>query len=148
MKTLPNITFKQLYYFDKLAGSTSFGAAAEQVHISQPAMSLQIKALEETFGGQLIERNVKGIVLTPLGVQVREQANEILVKLEGLSTLAIDAHERPAGLVRLGLIPTVAPYLLPKAFPALKAAFDDVSFAIREGRTASCWMIWARTALI
>ena len=136
MKNLSKFTLKQLHYFTSLANNSSFGAAAKAVNISQPALSLQIKALEECFGGQLIERRQRGFVLTPLGQQVLECAEEILRQTEKLAAIAIDSGDQPAEPVRLGLIPTVAPYLLPKAFPALRKGFQDTEFAIREGRTS------------
>ena len=135
MPTPPQITLKQLHYFEHLARSGNFSAAADAVNISQPAISLQIKALEETFGGPLIERNVKGVFLTPLGEEVRRQAADILASVVNLQELAITSESRPPGSTRLGLIPTVAPYLLPHIYPKLKKAFPDYSFAIREGRT-------------
>ncbi|MEE9314711.1 MAG: hydrogen peroxide-inducible genes activator [Rhizobiaceae bacterium] len=135
MKSLSPITLKQLYYFNQLATSRNFSLAAEAVHISQPALSLQIKALEETFGGQLIERNRKATVLTPLGERVRLKAIQILSQVEELESLTISNNEAPSGPVRLGIIPTVAPYLLPKVFPALRQDFPELPIAIREGRT-------------
>jgi len=139
MNSRPNITLKQLYYFHQLAGSSNFVTAAKAVHISQPALSLQIKALEESFGGQLIERSRKTITLTPLGEKVLLQTGEILAQVDTLNTLAIRENDTPDGPVRLGLIPTVAPYLLPKTFPALKENFPELQVAIREGRTS--WLL-------
>ncbi len=136
MKSLSNITLKQLYYFDRLCEATSFSAAAKTVHISQPALSLQIKSLEETFGGQLVERNRKSISLTPLGKRVQERAILILQQMNKLDALTVHENDTPVGPIRLGLIPTVAPYILPKIFPALKEGFSNLEIAIREGRTS------------
>ena len=135
MNSLPKVTLKQLYYFHQLAGSSNFVTAAKAVHISQPALSLQIKAMEESFGGQLIERSRKTITLTPLGNRVLAQTGEILAQVDNLNALVIHENDAPSGPVRLGLIPTVAPYLLPKTFPALRENFPELQIAIREGRT-------------
>ncbi|MEE9375517.1 MAG: hydrogen peroxide-inducible genes activator [Rhizobiaceae bacterium] len=139
MKNLSSITLKQLHYFTVLSSSKSFSAAANIVHISQPALSLQIKALEQTFGGQLIERNKKSIILTPLGDQVRMKSATVLQQIEELELLIIRDHEHPVATVRLGLIPTVAPYLLPKIFPALRQDFNEIPILIREGRTKTLY---------
>jgi len=137
MRTTPDFTLKQLTYLRALVNAGNFGAAAAASNISQPALSLQIQALEDQFGGQLIERRRGGLSLTPLGAAVLERANEILTVAEDLSALAVRAHEAPIGPVRLGLIPTVAPYLLPRILPGLKSALPDMAFVIREGRTST-----------
>jgi LysR family hydrogen peroxide-inducible transcriptional activator len=137
MKTVPEFTLKQLAYLRALVHAGSFGAASGVANISQPALSLQIQALEAHLGGQLVERRRAGLKLTPLGTAVLERANDILTRADDLSALAIQAHDVPAGPVRIGLIPTVAPYLLPRILPDLRQGFPDLAFAIREGKTTT-----------
>ncbi len=137
MRAAPDFTLKQLTYLRALVNAGSFGAAAAASNITQPALSLQIQTLEEHFGGQLIERRRSGLSLTPLGAAVLERAHDILNIAEDLATLAVRAHEAPIGPVRLGLIPTVAPYLLPRILPGLKSNFSELAFIIREGRTST-----------
>jgi LysR family hydrogen peroxide-inducible transcriptional activator len=129
------ITLKQLTYFQALAETASFGAAAEMVHISQPAMSLQIKALEDEFGARLVTRGKGGITLTDLGREVLARSNTILCQAKDLAALSKKSRLRPVGPLRLGIIPTIAPYLLPQCFSALRESFDGTNFVIREGKT-------------
>lgn len=137
MRTAPDFTLKQLAYLRALVNAGNFSAAAAAANISQPALSLQIRALEDHFGGQLIERRRGGLTVTPLGEAVLERAHDILNSAEDLATLAVRAEDAPVGPVRLGLIPTVAPYLLPRILPELRQSFPDIPFAIREGRTST-----------
>ena len=135
MRSAPDFTLKQLAYFRALVNTDSFGAAATATNISQPALSLQIQTLEDHFGGQLIERRRGGLKIAPLGTAVLEYAQDILNRAEELSTLKVQARDAPRDPVRLGLIPTVAPYLLPHILPDLRDTFPDVPLTIREGQT-------------
>ncbi|MGI9405219.1 MAG: LysR substrate-binding domain-containing protein [Hyphomicrobiaceae bacterium] len=135
MRTAPDFTLKQLAYLRVVVNAGSFSSAAAAANVSQPALSLQIRTLEDHFGGQLVERRRDGLVLTTLGDAVLARAHNILNLAEELSTLVVRAHQAPVGPVRLGLIPTVAPYLLPRILPNLRSAFPDIEFAIREGKT-------------
>lgn len=128
-----NLTLRQLTYFVALADQRSFGAAAAQVHVTQPAMSMQIRDLEQTLGVTLIERGTRSLHLTREGRDLLVRARRILAEVTELESAA--RRNMLGGRLNLGLIPTVAPYLLPRALPALRghAAIPDLS--IREART-------------
>ena len=103
-----------------LATLGNFGRAAEASNISQPALSVQIRTLEESLGGRLIERQSRASVLTPLGREVLTRAEDILRRAKLLEAAARE-QVGLAGTLNLGLIPTVAPYLLPGVLAALRA---------------------------
>ena len=131
------ITLKQLHYFDALARHGHFGRAAEACAISQPALSLQIKELETAFGATLVERGARKVRLTRLGEDVLSKAREVLVTVEELEDLMRAAKGPLAGRFRLGVIPTVAPYLLPATIAALNARFPEIDLELRESVTQS-----------
>ena len=110
-----NITLRQLRYFEALARAKHFGRAAEASAISQPALSMQIKELEATLGAPLLERSARGIQLTSFGEQVRNQAQTILRQVEELANLSRTSGETLRGPLKLGVIPTIAPYVLPRS---------------------------------
>ncbi|RNF35505.1 hydrogen peroxide-inducible genes activator [Paracoccus methylarcula] len=128
-----NITFRQLRYFLALAEQRHFTRAAETIHVTQPALSMQIRALEEMAGGQLVERTPTGIVLTPRGRALADHARKVLATMSGLE----QALRQPGqgGRLRLGMIPTVAPYLLPEALPELRASDIGRDLHLREAMT-------------
>ncbi|SHH59217.1 hydrogen peroxide-inducible genes activator [Marivita hallyeonensis] len=131
------VTLKQLHYFDALARHQHFGRAAEACAISQPALSLQIKELETLFGALLVERGTRKLRLTPLGEDVLRKAREVLVSVEELEDLMRAAQGPLAGRFRLGVIPTVAPYLLPDTIAALSSRFPEIELELRESITQS-----------
>ncbi|SDX50397.1 LysR substrate-binding domain-containing protein [Roseicitreum antarcticum] len=110
---MANLTLKHLRYFEALARQGHFGRAAETCAISQPALSMQIKELEETLGTPLFERAARQISLSPFGVQFAPRARDILRAVDELGDMARAAQDQLAGRLRIGVIPTVAPYLLP-----------------------------------
>jgi LysR family transcriptional regulator, hydrogen peroxide-inducible genes activator len=132
---MANISLRQLRYFDALAQSLHFGRAAEQCAVTQPALSMQIQEFEREIGAILIERTRAGARLTPEGEQA---ARRVAAILAGVRDLA-DHARQSAGLLRgplaLGVIPTVAPYVLPKLLPALKADHPDLDLSLRETQT-------------
>ena len=126
------ITLRQLRYFDALAREMHFGRAADRVAVTQPAMSAQIRLLEETLGGPLVDRDLPGLPLTPLGRAVLPQAEAVLAGVRALEETARDA--RGAGIeLSLGIIPTVAPYLAPHLLPLIRRQGGSV--IIREAVT-------------
>ncbi len=134
---MSGITLKQLRYFDALARELHFGRAAEASSISQPALSLQIKELEALAGAPLVERTARKVQLTHFGEVFLERARKILVETDELEEL-IQASTGPlAGRLRLGVIPTVAPYLLPGIMSALSDRMPALSVTVRETVTAS-----------
>src|SRR5215468_10105087 len=109
-----NITLRQLRYFDALARHGHFGHAAEACAITQPALSMQIKELEEALGGVLLERNARQVALTTFGEELARRARDILRSVDELADFARASRDRLAGRLRVGMIPTIAPYLLPR----------------------------------
>lgn len=130
-----NITLKQLRYFDALARRGHFGRAAEAAAISQPALSMQIKELEASLGTDLFERGPRGVQLTSFGKTVQAKAQEILRSVDELGELARTDGEGLAGPLKLGVIPTVAPYILPRVIRTVTQAFDGIDLQIRETLT-------------
>src|SRR5580692_10937921 len=107
------ITLRQLHYFDALAAHSHFGRAAMACAISQPALSMQIKELEETLGAVLIERGARQVRLTTFGEAAVLRVRDILRSVDELGDAARASQDRLGGRLRIGMIPTVAPYLLP-----------------------------------
>lgn len=129
------ITIRHLRYFDALAQHGHFGRAAEACAISQPALSLQMKELEEILGTALVERAARRIRLTPVGEAFAARARDILRAVDELGTLARAAQAPLSGRLRIGVIPTVAPYLLPGVIQRLSARFPDLDLRPREAVT-------------
>lgn len=127
---------KHLRYFDALARHRHFGRAAEASAISQPALSLQVKELEEILGAPLVERAPRQIRLTALGEDFSLRAREVLRAVDELASLARTATSPLAGRLRLGIIPTVAPYYLPRLMQRLTARFPGIDLRPREAVTA------------
>lgn len=131
------ITFRQLRYFVALAQHKHFGRAAVQCHVSQPALSTQIQELEANIGFELVERRRGALALTPLGEDVAARALRILGEVGDLMALAASGQSTLSGALRLGVIPTIAPYLLPSVLPLLARAYPDLTLVLEERRTAS-----------
>jgi LysR family transcriptional regulator, hydrogen peroxide-inducible genes activator len=130
-----DISLRQLRYAAALAETGHFGRAAEISHVSQPALSQQIAQLEALCGAALFERGTKPVRPTPFGREFLERAGAVLEDADALSGF-IEGHGGvPSHPLRFGLIPTVAPYLLPEIFPALKAGHPAVRFTVSENRT-------------
>lgn len=132
-----NLTIKQLRYFDALARHQHFGQAAEACSISQPALSLQIKELETMFGAVLVERGARKVRLTSAGEDFVRKARAVLVSVDELEDVMRASKGPLAGRFRLGVIPTVAPYLLPETIAALSARFPEIELELRESVTRS-----------
>lgn len=128
------ITLRQLRYFKALAEAGHFGIAADRMHVSQPALSVQIKELEQTLGGRLVDRLPREVRLTPRGRAVLERADRILAEVAELETAA--RRGSIGGAIRLGVIPTIAPYLLPTVLADL-AEVDSFRLQVREAQTAT-----------
>jgi len=127
-----NLTLRQLRYFDALARHGHFGRAAEACKISQPAMSMQIKELEEALGGVLLERNARQVVLTKFGMELAQRVRDILRSVDELGDFARASRDRLVGQLRIGMIPTVAPYLLPKVIENLTRMHPELDVHVRE----------------
>ena len=132
-----NITLKQLRYFEALARLGHFGQAAEVCAVTQPALSMQMKELEAVLGAPLLERAPRQVRLTGFGELFLVRAQKILREVSGLEDLARLAAAqasgaRMAGRLRIGVIPTVAPYLLPKVIGRLTALYPGLELSLRE----------------
>lgn len=129
------LTMKHLRYFDALARLQHFGRAAEDCAVSQPALSVQIRELEAQLGAPLVERGSRQIRLTPLGEEVARRAALILKQAEDLGALARIAGGKLSGPLRLGVIPTVAPYLLPAILATITSDLPGIELLPREAVT-------------
>lgn len=127
-----NLTLRQLRYFDALAREAHFGRAAEACAISQPALSMQVRELEESLGIDLLERGPRQIRLTRFGEEFAGRARDILRSVDELADLARSARDRLVGRLRIGIIPTVAPYLLPAIIGELTRTHVEIEIHIRE----------------
>ncbi len=129
------VSLKQMRYAVAIARSRSFRPSGGACSVSQPALSQQILALEEMCGTPLFDRLRSGVRLTPFGRGFVDLAQAAIESAEALDAFALGHGGRPDRRLHLGLIPTVAPYLLPEIFPALTDNFADLSFTISENRT-------------
>ncbi|MEM7743804.1 MAG: LysR substrate-binding domain-containing protein [Pseudomonadota bacterium] len=128
-------TIKQLRYFDAVARQGHFGQAALSCSVSQPALSMQIQDLEAELGVVLLERLSTGARLTEAGQDVARRAAEILVDLRDLGDAARQHRAPLSGPLSLGVIPSVAPYMLPPLLPRVRRDFADLELRIRESQT-------------
>lgn len=131
-----NVTLKQFRYFEALARHGHFGRAAEACSISQPALSMQIRELEESLGTGLFERNARQIRLTTFGEEFAVRVREILRNVDELGDLARASRERLVGRLRIGVIPTIAPYLLPCIIAELSRLNEGLEIHVRETLTS------------
>jgi LysR family hydrogen peroxide-inducible transcriptional activator len=129
------ITLRQLRYFAALARHRHFGRAANSCRVTQPALSMQIRELEQEIGVELVERRTGEVALTATGVEVARRAERILGAAQNLVDFARH-REILAGPLKLGVIPTLAPYLLPKLLPRLQSAYRSLELELRETQTA------------
>ena len=127
-----NLTFKQLRYFEALARHGHFGRAADACAISQPALSMQIKELEGELGAALFERGARQVRLTGFGEAFALRVRDILRSVDELQDLARVSQEGLVGRLRIGVIPTVAPYLLPAIIGNLTRTFAGLDLHVRE----------------
>lgn len=131
-----NLTLKQLRYFDALARHGHFGRAADACAISQPALSMQIKDLEETLGTALFERGARRVRLTNLGEALALRVRDILRSVDELEDLARASRDKLVGRLRIGVIPTIAPYLLPTIIGRLTSSHEGLDIHVRETQTS------------
>ena len=130
-----NLTLKQLRYFEALARHGHFGRAAEACAVTQPALSLQIRDLEASLGAMLFERGPRQVRLTPFGEEVAPRVRDILRSVDELGDLARASRGRLSGRLRIGVIPTVAPYLLPRVIATLTRRHPGLEIHVRETLT-------------
>ena len=130
-----HVTLRQLRYFCALAREQHFGRAADACSVTQPALSMQIQELEATLGIDLVERTRAGVKLTPKGAEVAARAQRLINDARDLVDYARNSEGVLSGVLRLGLIPSVAPYLLPPLLPLLRTNYPDLELHVRETQT-------------
>jgi LysR family transcriptional regulator, hydrogen peroxide-inducible genes activator len=128
-------TLRQLQYLKLLVEHGSFGRAAEAAHVTQPTLSAGIQELERCLGAPVVKRARSGVILTTVGEEALRRARTILNEAEELVEAAKSAAKPLSGRFRLGVIPTVAPFLLPKALPLLRERFPKLRLFLREDLT-------------
>ena len=129
------MTLTELRYLVALANRGHFGRAAETCHVSQPTLSTQIRKLEESLGVTLIDRNARSFSLTATGEKVVEKARKILGEVDALLVSTRRSHEPLTGRLNLGVIPSLAPYLLPRLLPLIKAHYARLLLVVHEDLT-------------
>ena len=134
MAALPSL--RQLRYFLTLAETLHFTRAAQACFVSQSTLSAGLKELETTLGVVLVERDKQTVALTEVGAALLPRARQVLAAAEDLSDFAADAARPMHGQLRLGVIPTIAPFVLPRVMPALRQQFGQLQLALREDLTA------------
>ncbi len=130
------MNLRDLRYLVAVAEHKHFGRAAEACFVSQPTLSTQLKKLEDTLGVTLIERTNRQVMLSPAGEQIVEQAQKVLREVNTLTAMAEQYRDPLGGDFRLGIIPTVAPYLLPKILAPIRRAFPNLRLQLTEAQTA------------
>ncbi len=128
-------TVKQLRYLIELEKHGHFGKAAEACFVSQSAFSVAIRELESTLGTQLFDRTNKSVTITAMGQEIVVQARLVIRDLEALMDMARVSSEPLSGKLRLGVIPTISPFLLPKILPKLRSHFPQLQLFLQEDTT-------------
>jgi LysR family transcriptional regulator, hydrogen peroxide-inducible genes activator len=126
------VSLRQLRYLEALAASLHFGRAAETCAVSQPALSMQIKELEEELRVSLVERRKSGVELTEQGQEIVRRGRTILASVRDMVDYARHQEQVLTGTLRLGAIPSIAPYLLPTALPELQRRYPELHLQLRE----------------
>jgi LysR family hydrogen peroxide-inducible transcriptional activator len=131
-----DLKLKDLRYLVAVADQRHFGRAAARCFVSQPTLSSQLKKLEQSLGVQLIERAPNNVSLTPAGEAIVARARRILEATDEVVTLARSQHDPLAGRLRVALLPTIGPYLLPRVAPAVRKALPRLELHLYEYQTA------------
>ena len=134
MKHLPSM--KQLEYLAALADTQHFGRAAERCHVTQSTLSAGIRDLELVLGAAVAERSNRHVLITRVGAQIAERAKALLRDAEEIMEVASAGRSPMTGEMRLGVIPTIGPFLLPRVLPALRERFPELTIYLREEQTA------------
>ena len=129
------MNLRDLQYLVALAEHRHFGRAAEASFVSQPTLSTQIRKLEEELGVTLVERTPRKVMLTPAGREMAERARRVLAEVEQMKEAARRSRDPEAGSVRLGIFPTLGPYLLPHVVPRLRERFPKLELLLVEEKS-------------
>ncbi len=130
------MTLRDLEYLVALAETRHFGRAAERCHVSQPTLSAQLKKLEDALGVTLVERRPRKLALTAAGDAVLERARRMLRDADDIRSLARASQDPLSGQLKVGLIPTLGPYLLPRIAPRIARALPRLQLMLHEYQTA------------
>lgn len=131
-----SVTLKQLRYLLALHDTKHFGEAAGHCHVTQSTLSAAIQELENTLDTQLVERTRRRVTFTPIGEEIVERAQRVVAEAEDLVQLARRQSAPLSGRLRLGVIPTIAPFYLPRILPSLRARYPSLRLFLREDQTA------------
>jgi len=129
------MNLRDLRYLVSLADLRHFGRAADACHVSQPTLSTQVRKLEGELGVTLVERAPRQVMFTPVGLEIVERARRVLADVEQLREAARRTADPEAGSLRLGMFPTLGPYLLPHVVPNLRARFPRLELLLVEEKT-------------
>lgn len=129
------LTIRQMRYFEALAATRHFGRAAELAHVSQPALSAQIMDMEAHLGVKLVERGRGSVFLTRKGDEILAHVRTVLSEIDRLEQTARKTENILEGLMRIGIIPTVAPYLVPQLIPYLRRSYPAIEIELKEAVT-------------
>jgi len=129
------MNLRALQYFVKLSDLKHFSKAAEACFVSQPTLSTQVRKLEDELGVQLVERSPRKIMLTPVGEEIAERARLVLSDIDQIRAVARRAGDPADGNLRLGLFPTLAPYLLPHVIPTIRKQYPNLRLQLAEEKT-------------
>jgi len=129
------MNLRDLRYLVALADHRHFGRAAAASFVSQPTLSTQVRKLEEELGVALVERAPRRVMLTPIGREIAARARKVIAEVEQMGEIARRSQDPEAGTVRLGIFPTLAPYLLPHVLPAVRTRFPRLELLLVEEKT-------------
>ncbi len=129
------MNFRALQYFVKLAELKHFSKAADACFVSQPTLSTQIRKLEEELGVSLVERAPRKIMLTPIGEDIAHRARHVLRDIEHIKDAARRSRDPQTGTIKLGIFPTLAPYLLPHVIPVIRQRYPELRIQLAEEKT-------------
>ena len=132
------MTLQQMEYIVAVYRKRHFAKAAEACGVTQPTLSAMIQKLEAELGVRIFERSSKQVVPTPLGRQIVEQAWRVLQRARKIKEIVAEETCSVSGIFTIGILPTIAPYLLPRFFPSLMVKYPDADFRVREMKTTDC----------
>ena len=130
-----DLSIRQLQYVVAVADELGFHRAAERVHVSQPTLSAQVAQIERVLGVTIFERDKRRVLVTEKGAQIIARARQVLLAVDELIATADRTRDKLAATLRIGVIPTLAPYLLPEIVPAIAAKYPRLKLVFREEKT-------------
>lgn len=129
-------TLRQLEYLVAVVDLHHFGHAAERCHVTQSTLSAGLRELETLLQAELVERTRRSVKPTPLGIEIADKARDVLAGARDIAETASAAGQPLSGRMRLGVIPTIGPFVLPRVLGGLREAYPDLKLYLKEGQTA------------